>query len=103
MKADPAEIIVTEIPDWRIDADATWFAVNERFTTRGPGSRTGRPSGKYPLIEIAKCGSCGGAVGAARVIAYGGLKQRVLCYGCAAPRSWQHRLSCDGAPTDGRG
>lgn len=74
---------VTDVPEWRIVDDAIWFAVNERFTTRGPSERTGRPQGKYPLSGIAKCGACGGAVGAARVIAYGGPGARTLCYGCA--------------------
>ena len=82
VKADPTEMITIEIPEWRIIDDATWFAVNERFTTRGP-SRNGRPASKYPLTGIAKCGSCGGAVGAARVRAFGGATDRVLCYGCA--------------------
>lgn len=51
-------------------------------TTRGP-SRNGRPASKYPLTGTAKCGSCGGAVGAARSRAYGGTNERALCYGCA--------------------
>ena len=83
VKADPQEIITIDLPEWRIVDDATWFAVAERFTTRGPCLRAGRPTGKYPLTGIAKCGSCGGAIAAARVIAYGGPKERVLCYGCA--------------------
>ncbi|MFN0249679.1 MAG: recombinase family protein, partial [Kofleriaceae bacterium] len=83
VKADPHEIITIDLPEWRIVDDATWFAVAERFTTRGPYLRAGRPTGKYPLTGIAKCGSCGGAIAAARVIAYGGPKERVLCYGCA--------------------
>ncbi len=81
VKADPTEVLITDVPEWRIVDDATWFAVNERFTTRGPSPRSGRPLGKYPLSGIAKCGSCSGAVGAARVIAYGGPNERVLCYG----------------------
>ena len=63
--------------------DAIWFAVNERFTTRGPNVRNGRPAAKYPLSGIAKCGNCGGAVGAARVRAHGGSTERVKCYGPA--------------------
>lgn len=81
VKADPAEIITTDVPEWRIVDDATWFAVNAKFTTRGPSPR--RPASKYPLTGIAKCGSCGGAIAAARVQAYGGPNVRVLCYGCA--------------------
>ncbi len=81
VKADPTEMLTVEIPEWRIVDDATWFAVNEKFTTRGPSPR--RPAAKYALTGIAKCGSCGGAVGAARVRAFGGETGRVLCYGCA--------------------
>ena len=81
VKADPSEMITTDIPEWRIVDDAIWFAVNEMFTTRGPSDR--RPAAKYPLTGIAKCGNCGGAVGAARVMAYGGPNARVKCYGCA--------------------
>ena len=81
VKADPTEMLTIEIPEWRIVDDTTWFAVNAKFTTRGPGPR--RPAAKYPLTGIAKCGACGGAIAAARVQAYGGPNQRVLCYGCA--------------------
>lgn len=82
VKADPNEMITVEIPEWRIVDDATWLAVNERFTTRG-WSGAKRPAAKYSLTGIAKCGSCGGAVGAARVRAFGGPAARSLCYGCA--------------------
>ncbi len=84
VKAEPTEIITIDLPEWRIVDDATWFAVNERFTKRGPYLRSGRAAAKYPLSGIAKCGSCGGAVGAARVRAsIGGPNARVKCYGCA--------------------
>ena len=83
LKADPTEIIVVEIPEWRIVDDATWFAVNAKFTTREAIARSGRPAAKYALTGIARCGTCGGAIAAARVQAYGGPEQRVLCYGCA--------------------
>ena len=81
VKADPTEMLTVEIPEWRIVDDATWFAVNSMFTSRGPSPK--RPASKYPLTGIAKCGSCGGAVGAARVRAFGGAAGRALCYGCA--------------------
>jgi hypothetical protein len=35
-EGDPTEMITTEVPEWRIVDDAIWFAVNERFTARGP-------------------------------------------------------------------
>lgn len=86
VKADPTEVIVVEIPEWRIVDDATWFAVNAKFTTRDANARSGRPSAKYALTGIARCGSCGGAIAAARVSAYGAEATRILCYGCAKHR-----------------
>ena len=83
VKADPTEMLTIEIPEWRIVDDATWFAVNAKFGSRESSNRAGRPASKYPLTGIAKCASCGGAIAAARVVAYGGPKERVLCYGCA--------------------
>jgi site-specific DNA recombinase len=82
VKADPTEMITIDIPEWRIVDDTLWFAVNEMFRTRAPNVRPGRSAAKYPLTGIAKCGSCGGAVGAARVRAFGGGTERVKCYGC---------------------
>jgi cell division protein ZapA (FtsZ GTPase activity inhibitor) len=38
---------------------------------------------KYPLTGIAKCGTCGGAIAATRVRAFGGTAERVKAYGCA--------------------
>ena len=82
VKAEPTEMITVDIPEWRVVEDAVWFAVHERFTSRAPHP-AGRSAAKYPLTGIAKCGNCGGAVGAARVMAYGGPNERVKCYGCA--------------------
>jgi hypothetical protein len=45
VKADPREVIETEIPEWRIIDDATWFAVHEQFTTRGPQAAIARTGG----------------------------------------------------------
>jgi site-specific DNA recombinase len=83
VKADPREVMTIEIPEWRIVEDQVWFAVNDRFTVREPYVRAGRPAAKYPLTSIAKCGECGGAIGATRVRAFGGGNERVLSYGCA--------------------
>ena len=77
VKADPSEVLVMEIPEWRIVDDATWFTVNERFTTREPPAGGRAPRTKYPLSGLAKCGACGGAV-AARVRTYGGGPDRAL-------------------------
>jgi len=83
MKADPTEMITIEVPEWRIVDDALWFAVNGHFTKRGP-QHGRRPAAKYPLSGIAKCGTCGGAITAARVGTHNG--QRSLCYSCGFHR-----------------
>jgi len=82
MKAEPHEMITIELPEWRVVDDATWFAVNERFKTRGPMPRSTRQGGaKYALSGIAKC-QCGGAICVARTRTYGGGRQRVKAYAC---------------------
>jgi DNA invertase Pin-like site-specific DNA recombinase len=87
VKADPRDVIETEIPDWRIVDDATWFAVQARFTTRGPMTKTGqKPGAKYPLTGIAHCGTCGGAIVSHRVRTCGGGAERMMAYGCARHR-----------------
>jgi site-specific DNA recombinase len=83
VKAEPQEMMTVDVPEWRIVDDATWFAVNAKFTSREPHVRSGRPAAKYALTGIARCGLCSGAIAAARVMAYGGPNERVLCYGCA--------------------
>lgn len=80
-------MIATEIAEWRVVDDATWFAVQERFTTRGPRSETaGKSSAKYPLTGIAHCGTCGGAIISHRVRTFGGGAERMTAYGCARHR-----------------
>jgi site-specific DNA recombinase len=86
VKADPREVIETEVPDWRIVDDATWFAVHERFTTRGPNSKPGKPGAKYALTGLARCARCGGAIVSQRVRAFGGGAERTMAYGCARHR-----------------
>jgi site-specific DNA recombinase len=87
VKADPREVIETEIADWRIVDDATWFAVQARFTTRGPMTGTAQKSAaKYPLTGIAHCGSCGGAIVSHRVRTFGGGADRMTAYGCSRHR-----------------
>lgn len=82
VKADPHEMITTEIAEWRIVDDDTWFAVQERFTSRGPRGPVGRPAPRYALIGIAKCAHCGGAIMSARTRVYGGGHERVKVYAC---------------------
>jgi hypothetical protein len=53
LTANPAEISVTEIPEWRIVDDATWFAVNAKFTTREPGERSKRAARGNPVRALA--------------------------------------------------
>jgi site-specific DNA recombinase len=87
VKADPREVIETEIPDWRIVDDATWFAVHERFTMRGPKAEGAtKPGTKYALTGLARCAKCGGAIVSHRVRTFGGGAERMMAYGCARHR-----------------
>jgi len=87
VKADPREVIETEIPEWRIVDDAIWFAVNERFTTRGPREAIATTSRtKYALTGLGHCAQCGGAIVSHRVRTFGGGEERVMAYGCARHR-----------------
>jgi site-specific DNA recombinase len=82
VKAEPHELITLELPEWRIVDDATWFAVAERFTTRGPQPRSAIENGaKYALSGLARC-QCGGAIVVTRVRAYGGGRTRMKTYSC---------------------
>jgi hypothetical protein len=87
VKADPREVIETEIPEWRIVDDATWFAVHERFATRDPKADSAtKPRTKYALTGLARCARCGGAIVSHRVRTFGGGAERVMAYGCARHR-----------------
>lgn len=82
VKAEPHELITIELPEWRIVDDATWFAVQERFTTRGPRPRSAQAHGaKYALSGIGRC-QCGGAIVVTRVRAFGGGHRRIKTYSC---------------------
>lgn len=61
VKADPSDVITTEVPEWRIVDDETWLAVHDRFSSRGPNA-TGTREARYALTGIAKCAACGGSV-----------------------------------------
>jgi DNA invertase Pin-like site-specific DNA recombinase len=81
VKAEPHELITVEIPEWRIVDDETWFAVQSRFTTRGPQPRSAIANGaKYALSGIARC-QCGGAIVCTRVRAPRG-SRCVKTYSC---------------------
>jgi site-specific DNA recombinase len=87
VKADPRDVIETEIPEWRIVDDPTWFAVQAKFTARGPRSViNAKAPAKYPLTGLAHCGVCGGAIVSHRVRATGGGSDRVKAYCCARHR-----------------
>src|SRR5690242_6303403 len=87
VKADPREVIETEIPEWRIVDDVTWFAVQQRFTERGPkAAGATKPGAKYALMGVGRCAQCGGAIVSHRVRTFGGGAERVMAYGCARHR-----------------
>lgn len=84
VKAEPQETLVIDIPEWRVVDDDVWFAVQERFTSRGQGPRAprGRP-GRYALTGIGKCAHCNGAIVSAMTRAYGGGSERMRMYSCS--------------------
>jgi site-specific DNA recombinase len=82
VKAEPGEMMFIDMPDWRIVPDDVWFAVQERFTSRGPRAPMGRPPARYPLIGIGRCAHCGGAISSARTRVRGGGSERVKVYAC---------------------
>ena len=65
--------------------DATWFAVAEMFTKRGPNSSP-RKSAKYPMTGLGQCKQCGGAIVSHRVRTFGGGSDRMMAYGCSKHR-----------------
>ncbi len=79
-KADPKDIMSVEVPEWRIVSDILWQKVHQRFRTN---TRTNhhKPAAKYALTSIARCASCGGSIGSARIKAPGGGK-RIPAYAC---------------------
>jgi DNA invertase Pin-like site-specific DNA recombinase len=86
VKADPADVLMIDIPEWRVVDDEVFFAVQERFAKQAPAE--GKPSPKhshptYALAGIAKCGVCGGAIGSTRTRRGGEL---VKAYSCSRNR-----------------
>ncbi len=84
--ADPTEILMIDIPEWRIVEDDVWLAAQERFVKQAPakdGPRRTRMQPSYPLAGIARCGVCGGAIGCTRTRRRGEL---VKAYSCTRHR-----------------
>ena len=82
VSADPTEVLMVEIPEWRIVEDDVWFAVQERFVKQAPADRPSsrrQPRAKYPLTGIARCGECGGAIGCTRTRRRGELVKAYAC------------------------
>ncbi len=81
VKADPADVITIEIPEWRIIDDETWFAVQDVLEQRGRSiGRRGRPAARFPLSGIGRCGHCGGSIGSAGTRMVHG--RRLTTYAC---------------------
>jgi site-specific DNA recombinase len=78
--APPEQIITREIPEWRIIEDSIWFAAQALTTDRRREVRAPGPAAKYPLSGIAKCSTCGGAIGVTRTTR--GTDRRVPAYTC---------------------
>jgi site-specific DNA recombinase len=92
VKADPREVIETEIPEWRIVNDAIWFAVNARFTKREPTTSEAtskvmkKAAAKHALTGLGRCAKCGGAIISQRVRTFRGGAERTMAYGCSRHR-----------------
>jgi site-specific DNA recombinase len=79
--ADPKDILRVEVPEWRIVDEVTWCAVQSELETRAHASPDwGGPKPKYPLTGIAKCATCGGAIGVMNTRTGEG---RVRAYACS--------------------
>ncbi|MDP3767068.1 MAG: recombinase family protein, partial [Dehalococcoidia bacterium] len=88
-RARPEEIMVVEMPQWRIVDDITWYAVQAQFQAREKGPQMTAPATKYALSGIARCAECGGAVGAAArtIVSEGGVRSRLPAYACIGHRT----------------
>ncbi|MBI4509502.1 MAG: recombinase family protein [Deltaproteobacteria bacterium] len=73
-------ILRREIPEWRIIDDVTWQAVQGLIRHRQTSVIRQPTRVRYALTSIARCGTCGGAIGVARTKRTGG--QRVPAYAC---------------------
>jgi hypothetical protein len=79
--ADPKDIVRVEVPEWRIVDEVTWCAVQSELESRAHAQpHSGGPKPKYPLTGIAKCGTCGGAIGVMNTRTGEG---RVRAYACS--------------------
>lgn len=65
VKADPADVITLDRPEWRIVDDDLWLRAQDRSAPVAPGRYLPSPACKYPLTRIARCAVCGGSVGVA--------------------------------------
>jgi hypothetical protein len=83
-KADPAEVLRIEAPDWRRVDDETWLAIQAQHPTRGRETYAAGRGSKSPLAGIAKCAHCGGGIGVWNTKAAAG---RVRAYSC----SWHRK------------
>ena len=71
--------------------NATWFAVNARFTTREPTCEATsnvqkKPAAKHALTGLGRCAKCGRAIVSQRVRASAAALSRPWAYGCSRHR-----------------
>jgi site-specific DNA recombinase len=92
VKAAPDEVIVVDLPEWRIVDDTTWFAVAARFETR-ERSPSKKGHVKYALAGLGTCAGCGASIVGTRVSSYGGDSPRLITYGCSRYRT-KGRTEC---------
>ncbi|MCG8417717.1 MAG: recombinase family protein [Proteobacteria bacterium] len=78
------EWLRVEMPEWQIIDDDTWEAAQVAMAERNRNTVAPGPAAKYALSGIARCGVCGGSIGARKTRA--SPNRRVPAYGC----TWHH-------------
>ncbi|MCE9573511.1 MAG: recombinase family protein [Deltaproteobacteria bacterium] len=79
VRAEASEVISVEIPEWQIIDDETWARSRELFAPESAARKMTKPAAKYALTGIARCGTCGGAVGCASTRSAGDYVKSYTC------------------------
>ena len=67
-RAEPADILTVEVPEWRIVDDETWCAVQALFSKReGTMKPRAGTRYRYALAGLGRCAHCGGSIGASSI------------------------------------
>lgn len=82
LRAPAEDLIIVDVPEWRIIDDTTWFAVQEMIGDRAANTpATPGPCTRYPLSALGRCTNCGGSIGVQNWRT--GDRQHMKVYGCS--------------------